>query len=113
MVYILLKIARDKAFNRFEKLNKGKSTHRVSEINKRHAAADTIITKGIRPSMKADSTFLVQSQNFKEIVYQVKYQSQCTKCKLRCFKCSAMYTCTCLDSVTHTTVCKHTFSPYL
>ncbi len=36
----LLKIARDKAFERFKKLEFGKSTHRICEINKRHRKAE-------------------------------------------------------------------------
>ena len=42
--------------------------------------------------------------------YVVQYIGKCTNCKLRCSKCRAcihMYTCSCLDSVTHTAVCKH------
>ena len=38
----LMKIARDKAFERFNKEEKGKSTHRVCEINKRHKSAEEL-----------------------------------------------------------------------
>ena len=36
LLHTLLKIARDKVFEQLMKLEKGKFTHRVSEINKRH-----------------------------------------------------------------------------
>ena len=39
LIHILLKIARDKAFERLLKLEKGKNTHRICDINKRHRTA--------------------------------------------------------------------------
>ena len=36
LLTVLLKIARDKAFERFRKVETGKSTHRLCEIRKRH-----------------------------------------------------------------------------
>ena len=41
---VLLKIARDKAFGCFQKLQKGKATHRVTEMNKRHRTAEKMTT---------------------------------------------------------------------
>ncbi len=108
LLSILLKIARDKAFGRFQKLNKGKMTHRVSEINKRHRTSELMQTtvKSLQ-----DSVWTIESQERKGItIYTVQYVADCSSCKMRCSSCSAcvhMYTCTCLDSITHTTVCKH------
>ena len=42
LLHTLLKIAKDKIFDRVIKLEKGKFTHRVSEINKRHKSASNI-----------------------------------------------------------------------
>lgn len=39
LLSILLRIARDKVYDRVIKLEKGKSTYRICEINKRHSAA--------------------------------------------------------------------------
>ena len=36
LLYTLLKISRDKAFDRLTKLEKGKPTHQLCDINKRH-----------------------------------------------------------------------------
>ena len=39
LITTLLKISRDKAFERFRKLESRKNTHRICEINKRHKSA--------------------------------------------------------------------------
>ena len=44
LIHILLKIVRDKAFERLHKLEKGNHTHRTGEINKRHASAVTLLS---------------------------------------------------------------------
>ena len=36
LIYILLKISRDKAFEQLLKIEKGKATHRICDIHKRH-----------------------------------------------------------------------------
>ena len=36
LLNVLLKLSRDKAFERLQKLEKGKSSYRISEVNKRH-----------------------------------------------------------------------------
>ena len=43
LIYVLLKIATDKAFDQLQKLEKGKHTHRICDINKRHKAALTFV----------------------------------------------------------------------
>ena len=101
---------RDTAFSRFNKINKGKATHRVTEINKRHKAAEKMRSEGNTPLLLDDKTWLVISQTTTNKKYTVQYIAKCTTCELRCSKCNTcihMYTCSCLDSVTHTTVCKH------
>ena len=42
LLTVLLKITRDKAFERFRKVETGKSTHRLCEICKRHRVAEEI-----------------------------------------------------------------------
>ena len=39
----MLQIARDKVYERLIKLEKGKSSHRICEINKRHKAAECLL----------------------------------------------------------------------
>ena len=40
LLTVLLKITRDKAFERFRKVETGKSTHRLCEKRKRHRVAE-------------------------------------------------------------------------
>ena len=108
----LMKIARDKAFERFNKEEKGKNTHRVCEINKRHKSAEEL--KKIKDhSVTAldNSTWRVQSQTTNtQYIVQQHNRSCVYKCKLLCSTCAIcphMYSCTCLDFTLHCTVCKH------
>ena len=43
LLYTLLKIAKDKVFDQRTKLEKGKFSRRVSEINKRHKCAENMV----------------------------------------------------------------------
>ena len=81
LVSILLKIARDKAFERFQKLHKGKPTHRVTEINKRHRTAETLQTtvQNIQ-----EGVWTVQSQREIGKEYTVQHIGDCSSCKIRC-----------------------------
>ncbi len=101
----LLKLARDKAFERFVKLEKGKTSHRICEINKRHKSA-------IQWSIKIDDDeWKVPSQNSSGIEYTVTRVKIKCDCFLRCSNCDAcihMYTCNCVDATIHSTLCKHT-----
>ena len=62
----LLKVARDKAFERFRKLEKGKRTHRIFEINKRHKAAEkmAIIFTNTSITPVSETEWEVPSQRF-------------------------------------------------
>ena len=44
LIYVLLKIERDKAFNHIQKIEKGKVTHRICDINKRYKSAVSFIS---------------------------------------------------------------------
>ena len=91
------------------KLEKGKHTHRICDINKRHRTAVSFAHLATITCIAEDS-FKVSSESRNGTYYTVlKVQSQC-HCRLKCQFCSAcahQYTCTCLDACTNTTVCKH------
>ena len=105
----LMKIARDKAFERILKLEKRKSTHRIRKISKRHSAAELIVSKKAIVQ-SSDNKWTVESQTQTDLEYTVlKQPNQCT-CHLRCSKCRVCphaYSCSCLDATLHATVCKH------
>ena len=109
LLYILLKISRDKAFEQLCKMEKGKTTHRICDINKRHKTALTLLPLAIIEDA-GDNCYRITSQSRPGITYNVVVNLSECLCKLKCRFCDAcahMYTCTCLDACINTTVCKH------
>jgi len=106
----LLRIARDKVYDRLIKAEKGKSTHRICEINKRHRAAIEM-KKHNQVKQVEELVWKVPSATREGIFYVVRRVTQSCDCKLRCGFCDTcihMYNCSCIDSAIHNTVCKHT-----
>ena len=107
----LLKISRDKAFERFRKLEIGKASHRLSEINKRHKSAEEMTTTQTHKYQQVSPCkWLVQSQRDPQLSYTVQIDTSACQCQLVCNKCSIcvhMCSCSCLDAVLHSTICKH------
>ena len=109
LIYVLLKIARDKAFEQLQKLEKGKISHRICDIHKRHrrAATYSVLANIQRIS---EISYTISSESKKGVTYTVQKVKTLCHCKLKCqfcMACSHMYSCTCLDSCTNTTVYKH------
>ena len=107
LLHTLIKISRDKVFERLTKLEKGKFTHRVSEINKRQKEAEKM-----KPEVQDvnDKIWSITSARHKSIHYTVKKVMDTCSCRLRCSTCGMcvhMYTCSCIDASLHATVCKH------
>ena len=113
LVHILFKISRDKSFEQIQKSHKGKITHRVREMNKRHVQAEKMIKDDLKPATASETSdsWNVPSQTISEKTYIVgRLQHNCTACKIKCQKCgvcSKAYTCTCIDYAIHSTACKH------
>ena len=106
----LLKIARDKVFEQFAKLEKGKYSHRVAEINKRHKSAVHMLSLRVPVTKEDEAGWMVPSQRDGSIHYTIRLANKTCDCKLSCANCHAcvhMYTCTCMDATLHATVCKH------
>ena len=108
LLHLLLKIARDKVFERLLKSQKGKLSHRVCEINKRHKTAKQIdLTKHF--ITQVDDEWRVKSSST-EICYSVRQVCNDCECKLRCSTCNICvhsYSCTYMDYLIHDTICKH------
>ena len=105
----LLRIARDKLYDRAIKIEKGKSTHRICEINKRHHTAVELAKNVVVKKRDNDSWEVLSSSN-SDIIYQITRVKESCNCKLRCGFCEAcmhMFNCSCIDSAIHSTVCKH------
>ncbi len=116
LLHTLLRIARDKAYERLIKMEKGKTTHRVSEIHKRHQMAISLMEKKeyIPPVQEINgdnstSIWKVHSTDMKTVYEVVRTKENCD-CRLVCKSCNVcvhMYKCTCIDDLIHGTVCKH------
>ena len=110
LLYTLMKVARDEAFERLLKQEKGKNTHRVCEINKRHKAAQQMFMHQPQVTNLDEKMWKVRSQHQDDVFYHVKRLTNSCNCKLSCTACKAcvhQYSCSCLDATIHTTVCKH------
>ena len=107
-LHTLLKIAKDKIFERLTKLEKGKYTHRISEINKRHKSAVKLLPSSVVTT--ENSCWTVRSVRDGSLLYTVKLTKEVCECKLQCSICKVcahQYSCSCMDSKLHATVCKH------
>jgi hypothetical protein len=104
----LLRIARDKIYEHAIKLEKGKCTYRIKEINKRHHTA-VDMAKNLKPKKLDESSWEVPSVTTNCVYIVSRVQERCD-CKLHCGFCEACihkFSCSCVDSAIHSTVCKH------
>ena len=107
----LLKFIRDKTYERTIKLPKGKLTTRIREIQIRHAAASRMKVEDVKS--KGRGEWEVKSEDGKRDynVQQVNEVCPESNCSLKCHSCNNTcphtFSCTCIDSLMHGTVCKH------
>ena len=109
LLHVLLKIARDKVFERVLKTQKGKMTYRVSEINKRHKPVDKMKEMSQITSLN-DTSWNVSSSNGHSTYTVTKMMVDSCSCYLRCQACGVCvhtFMCTCMDFALRATVCKH------
>ena len=108
-IHILMKIAKDKAFERLIKLEKGKTSYRIGIINSRHVHSIKLSIEAVRDTNCNEWT--VTSTSKPETHYTIKKQQTiCQNCHIRCKECNICiheYTCTCPDSLLNVTMCKH------
>ena len=112
LLITLLKLSRDKAFECFHKMETGKLSHRVCEINRRHKAAEQIQQNNQChiTTVQLNTEWTVQSISMTNTYHTVKRQMDSCNCHLICKSrrvCTHQFTCTCLDSTLRSTVCKH------
>ena len=105
-----MKIARDKAYERLVKLQKGKLTLHQVKITRRHKKSLAMtITMVIGVD---ENNWKIQSGTDDGVLYYIKRENESCKekCSLRCFQCDTSvheYSCTCRDSIVLGTICKH------
>ena len=99
-IYVLLKIARDEAVEQLQKLEKGKISHRICDIHKRHRrAASYSVPANIQRTSK--TSYTISSESKKEDI--VRQNANFV------WLVHIMYSCTCLDSCTNTLLCVNKF----
>ena len=109
LLAVLLRFAKDKAFERIQKLEKGKSSHRMKEILKRHKSALEMVSDGAAPHQESENSWQVHSQSSEQVYTVTRVKRECS-CLLHCVDCHAcihMFTCSCADAHLQSTVCKH------
>ena len=70
LIYILLRIARDKAFDQLQKLEKGKLTHRICDINKRHKTALSFVSLAVIELVN-NNCYSISSQSWPGVIYSI------------------------------------------
>ena len=104
LLRVLMKIARDKAFERLIKVEKKKTSKKLAGINKRHVTVADQLPEVI------NGGWYVISQSKPGHKYLVLPASSSCECALHCRVCDCcphMYQCSCVDFAVHDTVCKH------
>ena len=110
LLSVLLRIARDKVFDRLTKTEKGKSTHRLGNINRRHQSAVKMLNECTVDTIQVEAYLWKVSSESQNAHYFVSLIDSECNCRLRCASCRIcvhMYTCSCVDSAVHSTACKH------
>lgn len=105
---ILLRVARDKVFERLIKVAKNGQSKKQHEISKRHC----VLTNTLVPNDETDlkNGWRVPSSSDSDVYYHVMPAEENCDCRLRCHICKCcvhMYVCNCVDFAVHAVVCKH------
>ena len=108
LIYVLLKLSRDKGFER--EIEKGKYSERLNIICKRHQSSLKLSLSQV--SETDDPLMWNVSSNDSDINYTVVLDNKICpqKCSMLCPECNIcihMFTCNCADALICTTICKH------
>ncbi|XP_050507538.1 uncharacterized protein LOC126885154 [Diabrotica virgifera virgifera] len=108
----LMKLVRDKLFDRLTKNIKGKQTYKIKQILDRHRKGLIISSENI--TVVDDNTWYVKSNSDNEKYYTVeRLLSVCNECELVCKTCKIcvhMSSCQCTDYFIKCHLCKHIHS---
>lgn len=107
MLYHILKVIRDKTFDRRIGLEEGHVNHYIENIIIRHQRAKQVISI----EKVGENEWLVESVRTRGLKYQVKSEKSITcDCKMKCPKCKTCvheFYCTCHDYLLSNYLCKH------
>jgi hypothetical protein len=77
LLVTLSKLARDKAFERFQKVEVGKTSHRLSEINKRHKMAQSMLQSYTITQLTENKWAITSPQNNTYVIERTSANCQC------------------------------------
>ena len=107
---VLLKLARDKGFERLVKLEKGKNTERINMIRMRHKNSLNLPVSAVHTTDNPD-TWAVDSSETGTVYSVTQLNKTCPyKCSTRCNECEIcvhMFICSCPDALIKGSICKH------
>ncbi|XP_049813901.1 uncharacterized protein LOC126260609 [Schistocerca nitens] len=111
LLLVLMKLVRDKSFERIIKLYKGGHTHRIEKIQERHRESKKI-DRGQITANSDGKRFYVKSQSTSGITYTVTLKAlECNlSCRLLCCTCNICihsFSCCCPDNLINLNICKH------
>ena len=109
LVHGLMEYLRHKSFDRIIKLEKGKITGRLAQIQKRHDSSrklpDELVSEVDSSMWKVKSETMDNEYTIQEVTKTCP-----EKCQLKCNECGIcvhLFSCTCPDSLLQHTICKH------
>ncbi|XP_065071813.1 uncharacterized protein LOC135696369 [Rhopilema esculentum] len=109
LLSVLLKIARDKAYEAWEKLEKGKRTSKIRDIDKRHKTSLELSLKEVSAA-NATQWIFPSTANENKLKHSVIKNDYYCECKMKCSSCKVcvhQYSCSCADYAIHSVPCKH------
>ena len=108
-IHTLLKITRDKTFERLIKMTKGKKTKKITEIHKRHLASHEMTMESVI-AIQERIWEVKSSRNERKYMVALENLVSPEKCMLKCNECDICihsFACTCQDYVVNGNMCKH------
>ena len=114
-LHLLIKLARDKGFERLVKMEKGKNTDRINAIRIRHQSSLklplSLIHQQVSTLNTNISTWEVHSSDTQQTYIVSLEHNNCPyNCSLRCLDCNICihtFLCNCADALIRSTICKH------
>ena len=103
LIHTLLRMSRNLIYEKLQKVEKKKNTHRKCEITKRHKVAQEL-QKNSTCTLQSCGIFTwrIESLTCKGTIYVLQQLKQECDCSM-CYACIHMYSCTCLDATLHST----------
>ena len=106
----LIKFNSDKTFDRIKKLAKGKLTEKLSMIQATHRNSLNLDFGSV--TQREENSWICESEDGKRNYAFILNSERCDDrhCSLKCSSCNICvhtYTCSCLDFLLYSTICKH------